>query len=120
MPTIGFWELIVIGVLGLIVLGPERLPVAVRTVSGWMRTARRMANNVKQDLAQELEIEKLHADLKKAENISDDLNSDVIPQELRDSVKSLQDAAADVNRPYDKSLEDSSETDTPPPTQNKE
>jgi len=101
MPTIGFWELIVIGVLGLIVLGPERLPVAVRTVSGWIRTARRMANNVKEELAQELEIDKLHSDLKKAENISSDLNSDAIPQELRESVKSLQEAAADVTRPYE-------------------
>jgi len=102
MPTIGFWELIVIGVLGLIVLGPERLPVAVRTVSGWIRTARRMANNVKEELAQELEIDKLHRDLKKAESISSDLNSDAIPQELRESVKSLQDAAAEVSRPYEK------------------
>lgn len=100
MLDIGFWELIVIGVMGLIVLGPERLPVAVRTVSGWIRTAKRMANNVKQELEQELEIEKLHSDLKKAENISSDLNSDVIPEELRESVKTLQEAAADVTRPY--------------------
>lgn len=106
MPTIGFWELIIIGVLGLIVLGPERLPVAVRTVSGWIRTARRMANNVKEELAQELEIEKLHSDLKKAENISSDLNSDAIPKELRESVQSLQDAAADVTRPYEENKQD--------------
>jgi len=100
MLDIGFWEIMVIGILGLIVLGPERLPVAVRTISGWIRTARKMANNVKQELEQELEIDKLHSDLKKAESISTDLNSDVIPAELRESVKTLQEAAADVTRPY--------------------
>lgn len=31
---IGFMELLLIGVLGLVVLGPERLPVAVRSVTG--------------------------------------------------------------------------------------
>lgn len=103
MFDIGLWELIVIGVLGLIVLGPERLPVAVRTLSEWIRTAKRMANNVKDELAQELEIEKLHADLKKAETFSKDLNTDVIPKELHESIKSLQEAARDVTRPYENS-----------------
>lgn len=33
MFDIGFWELVVIGVVALVVLGPERLPVAIRTAS---------------------------------------------------------------------------------------
>ncbi|NRA69760.1 MAG: Sec-independent protein translocase subunit TatB [Gammaproteobacteria bacterium] len=103
MFDIGLWELIVIAVLGLIVLGPERLPVAVRTVSDWIRTAKRMANNVKEELAQELEIEKLHSDLKKAESYSKGLDTSVIPEELHESIKSLQEAARDVTRPYENS-----------------
>ena len=103
MFDIGLWELIVIGILGLIVLGPERLPVAVRSVSQWIRTARRMASNVKDELAQEFEIEKLHSDLKKAEAYSKDLNTDVIPKELHQSIKSLQEAAKDVTSPYENS-----------------
>ncbi|MDP2561996.1 Sec-independent protein translocase protein TatB [Psychrobium sp. 1_MG-2023] len=101
MFDIGLWELIVIGILGLIVLGPERLPTAVRTVSGWIKTTRRMAQNVKNELEQELEIEKLHSDLKKAESISSDLNSEAIPEELRKSVQTLQQAAQEVTRPYE-------------------
>ena len=100
MFDIGLWELIVIGVLGLIVLGPERLPVAVRTVSDWIRTAKRMANNVKEELAQELEIEKLHSDLKKAESYSKGIDTSVNTEELHESIKSLQEAARDVTRPY--------------------
>ena len=103
MFDIGLWELIVIGVVGLIVLGPERLPVAVRSVSQWIRTAKKMASNVKDELAQELEIDKLHADLKRAESYSKDLNTNLIPDELHESIKSLQQAAQDVTRPYERS-----------------
>ncbi|MFP3367334.1 Sec-independent protein translocase protein TatB, partial [Pseudoalteromonas sp. SIMBA_148] len=37
MFDIGFGELILVLVIGLVVLGPERLPVAVKTVAGWIR-----------------------------------------------------------------------------------
>lgn len=100
MFDIGLWELILISVIGLVVLGPERLPTAVRTVSGWIKTMRRMAQNVKNELEQELEIEKLHSDLKKAESISQDVNSSAIPAELKDSIATLQQAAQDVTQPY--------------------
>ena len=63
---IGFMELLLIGILGLVVLGPERLPVAVRSITGWIRAINRMANSVKDELEQELKIEQLHADLKKS------------------------------------------------------
>jgi len=41
MFDIGFAELLLIGVVGLLVLGPERLPGAVRTVSLWVGRLRR-------------------------------------------------------------------------------
>lgn len=100
MFDIGLWELILISVIGLVVLGPERLPTAVRTVSNWIRTIRSMAQNVKNELEQELDIEKLHSDLKKAENISQNLNSDAIPDELKESIATLKQAAEDVTKPY--------------------
>lgn len=100
MFDIGLWELILISIIGLVVLGPERLPTAVRTVSGWIRTMRRMAQNVKNELEQELEIDKLHSDLKKAESISQDINSSAIPDELKESIATLKQAAHDVTQPY--------------------
>ena len=36
MFDIGFWELLLIAIIGLVVLGPERLPVAIRTVRNWI------------------------------------------------------------------------------------
>ncbi|BCV35102.1 MULTISPECIES: Sec-independent protein translocase protein TatB [Shewanella] len=93
---IGFMELLLIGVLGLVVLGPERLPVAVRSITGWIRAMKRMANSVKDELEQELKIEQLHADLKKAE--SKGLSN--LSPELQESIDQLREAAQSVNRPY--------------------
>ncbi|MBY5922581.1 Sec-independent protein translocase protein TatB [Ferrimonas balearica] len=92
----GFFEMLVVVVLGLIVLGPERLPVAVRTVSGWVRTIKRMAGSVRTELEQELKIEQLQADLKKAEAKG---LKDLDPG-LQQSIQELRDAAQSVNRPY--------------------
>ena len=113
---IGFMELLLIGVLGLVVLGPERLPVAVRSISGWIRAMKRMANSVKDELEQELKIEQLHSDLKKAE--SQGLKN--LSPELQDSIDQLKEAAQSVNRPYKveeiASTESTSETSTPKET----
>ncbi len=93
---IGMMELLLIGILGLVVLGPERLPTAVRSITGWIRAMKRMANSVKDELEQELKIEELHSDLKKAE--SKGLAN--ISPELQDSINQLKEAAQSVNRPY--------------------
>jgi len=87
-----------IAIMGLVVLGPERLPVAIRTVRGWISGARKFSDTVKSELTEELRIHELHADLKKAEQ-SDMTN---LSPEVAESVKSLQDAAAMVNEPFKK------------------
>ena len=69
MFDIGFWELVLISVVGLVVLGPERLPVAIRSVSKFINGAKAMANGVKDELTQELKIQELQDNLKKAEKI---------------------------------------------------
>ncbi|MEJ1267782.1 Sec-independent protein translocase protein TatB [Pantoea ananatis] len=52
MFDIGFGELVLVFVIGLIVLGPQRLPLAVKTVMGWIRAIRSLAANVQSELAQ--------------------------------------------------------------------
>lgn len=96
MFDIGFWELILIGVVALVVLGPERLPVAIRTLTGWIRLIRSTANSVKSELEQELKLHELHSDLKKAEQLQ---MSNLSP-ELQQSIEQLKAAAQSVNRPY--------------------
>jgi sec-independent protein translocase protein TatB len=97
MFDMGFWELIVIAVIGLVVLGPERLPVAIRTVREWIGKARKFTDNVKTELTEELRINELHSNLKKAEQT--DLQN--LSPEVAESLKSLKEAAAMVTRPYE-------------------
>ena len=50
MFDIGFLELMVVAILGLLVLGPERLPVAARSVGLLFGKVRRTVNNVQDEL----------------------------------------------------------------------
>ncbi|MDN3652391.1 Sec-independent protein translocase protein TatB [Thalassotalea ponticola] len=98
MFDIGFWELTVIAVMALVVLGPERMPVAIRTVRGWVRNIKQFSSSVQTELKEELRIHELHENLRKAEQQG---MKDLSP-ELQDSVDQLKSAAADANRPYAK------------------
>ena len=98
MFDIGFWELILIGIMGLVILGPERLPVAIRTVRGWITGARKFSDTVKSELTEELRIHELHANLKKAE----ESNLQNLSPEVAESLKTLQEAAASVTKPFKK------------------
>jgi len=105
MFDIGFWELLLIGIMALIVLGPDRLPVAIRTVKQWISGARRLSDNVKNELTEELRIHELHNNLKKAEQS----NMKNLSPEVAESLKSLQEAADMVNAPYKNTEKPSSE-----------
>ncbi|HYA39077.1 MAG TPA: Sec-independent protein translocase protein TatB [Candidatus Methylomirabilis sp.] len=59
MFDVGFSELVVIGLIALIVLGPKRLPEVARTAGRWMGKLRRFVAEVKQDLDREIHHEEL-------------------------------------------------------------
>ncbi|MEJ2142746.1 MAG: Sec-independent protein translocase protein TatB [Gammaproteobacteria bacterium] len=59
MFDIGGWEIIIIAVVALIVIGPERLPDVARTVGRWVGRARRFIVNVKADIDREIQQEEL-------------------------------------------------------------
>ena len=54
MFDVGFWELALISIVALIIIGPERLPEAARTVGLWVGKGRRMLREVKADIDREL------------------------------------------------------------------
>ncbi|MFZ0254365.1 MAG: Sec-independent protein translocase protein TatB [Gammaproteobacteria bacterium] len=64
MFDIGFWELAFIGVIALLVFGPERLPEVARTAGLWVNRIRRFIAGVKRDVEQELRAEELKRILK--------------------------------------------------------
>jgi sec-independent protein translocase protein TatB len=59
MFDISFTEILVIGVVALIVLGPERLPGVARTLGHLFGRAQRYVNDVKNDIHREIELEEL-------------------------------------------------------------
>lgn len=63
MFDIGFSELLLIAVVALVVLGPERLPKAARFAGLWVRRARNQWDSVKQELERELHAEELKRNL---------------------------------------------------------
>ena len=103
MFDISWGELMLIGVVALIVIGPKELPGVLRTTGVWMGKIRRMANEF-QDQFQEALREAEFADLKKH---ADDLSSSVsefgkidpIGDVQRDVERTLQEPSAEANAP---------------------
>lgn len=58
MSGIGFWEMIFLCLIGLVVLGPKRLPEVASQLGSWVGQARRMTRVLKRQLEEELDFEK--------------------------------------------------------------
>lgn len=57
MFDIGFWELVIISIIALLVMGPEKLPGLIRDVSKWARTIRRFVTETRNEIERELTLE---------------------------------------------------------------
>jgi sec-independent protein translocase protein TatB len=113
MFDIGFSELLVIAVVALIVLGPERLPKAARFAGLWVRRARAQWYSVKDELERELASEELKRNLKDAQDALRDTE-----QRIRDSTRETERQFEEVRqaaRDDAKALRDDVESAITPP-----
>ena len=84
MFDVGFWELAIIAVIALLVIGPERLPKAARTAGLWVGRARRMVTDVKADIDREIrdgdlaELKKAGEELKKTQSAVESAGARII------------------------------------------
>ena len=99
MLDIGFAELLVISAVALFVVGPERLPSAIRSISLWLGRVRRGFEEIKSDVSRELHNEEVMRALKESRDEVQDL-TDVssalsLTENSEKSVASLPENAAD-------------------------
>lgn len=85
MFDIGFWELMLIGIVALVVIGPDRLPGVARTVGRWVGRTRRFVSNVRADIEREIRDEELRKALDR------DANLDEIKKIIEDSRFTIED-----------------------------
>ena len=84
MFDVGFWEIAIIAAIALVVIGPERLPKAARTVGLWVGRARRMVTDVKADIDREIregdlaELKKAGEELKKTQSAVESAGAQII------------------------------------------
>jgi sec-independent protein translocase protein TatB len=71
MFDLGFTEMLLVLVVGLLVIGPEQLPGTIRTATVWLRKIKRSFNDIKASLEEEIGADDIRAQLRK-ESILDD------------------------------------------------
>jgi sec-independent protein translocase protein TatB len=107
MFDISFWELFIVGIVALLILGPERLPGAIRATVKTVRSVKNMASGFKTEIEEQLRVHELHENLKKAEK----MGLENVSPEIAQSVEELKQAALSVQQPYKKAAKDSSKTE---------
>lgn len=94
MFDIGFFELLLIGVVGLVVIGPERLPDAVRTTVRWWTQIKQTLGNAKEELEREVG----------ADDIRRELHNERVLKELRESQEAMERTFSEAERKFEQDL----------------
>lgn len=122
MFDVGFSELIVIGIVALIVIGPERLPKVARTVGHLLGRAQRYVSDVKADINREIqldELKKLQSQVtESARSLEDSVRKEF--DAARSSVEApVQEAVAELNASTKLHAEESASAPAAPNQQDK-
>ncbi|SRR5690554_821022 len=91
MFDIGFLEIVVILVVGLLVLGPERMPVAIRHTGLWLGRFKRRYRQIREEIEQEIG----------ADDIRRQLHNEEIMESLKASKEEMQRLRDDFDLPLD-------------------
>lgn len=89
MFDVGFSELLLVGLIALLVLGPERLPVAARVAGLWIGRLKRSFNNIKSEVERELGADEIRRQLHNERILE-------LEREMKQSIQPEAKAAADA------------------------
>lgn len=108
MFDVSLTELMVIGVVALIVIGPERLPKVARTVGHLLGRAQRYVNDVKSDIQREIELDELRKFKTEMEDAAQG-----VQQSLNETQASLQEPVQQFRAELDEVAREASGKTTP-------
>ena len=111
MFDIGFSELLVIGIVALIVIGPEKLPRVARTVGVLAGRLQRYVADVKADINREIELEELRKMRDSMQQAASEFQSSV-QSEVTKTEAELNQTAADLNKTLEDAAKDTPEQST--------
>ncbi|HBR97398.1 MAG TPA: twin-arginine translocase subunit TatB [Gammaproteobacteria bacterium] len=100
MFDVGFWEILLIGVVSLLVIGPEKLPSVARNVGRWVGKIQRFVAGVKSDFNAELQSGELRKLLGDQENQIQELR-----QMVKDAREGFSQEMSDATQMAEKNLE---------------
>jgi sec-independent protein translocase protein TatB len=102
MFDIGFWELMIIGLVALVVVGPERLPKLAFTAGKWLGKGRSVLNAVKSEIDKEIKAEELKQILEKQKQQLNPLEE--VIEETTASVREMKEEVSSSVRQGEKTL----------------
>lgn len=112
MFDIGFSELVLVSIVALLVLGPDKLPGAVRTCSLWIGRLKRSFNNIKADIEREVGADEIRRQLRN-EAIMEKIKQ--TRSQVTQSIESVKQQAEAVKKDLDVTDLASGQPSTPPP-----
>ena len=66
MPTIGWFEILIVVAIAIVVLGPKDFPVMLKKAGSWIGTAKRYVSNIQNEVSNlEIDEEKINNEVKK-------------------------------------------------------
>ena len=105
MFDVAFSEIVVIAVVALIVIGPERLPRVARTLGHMFGRLQRYVNDVKADINREMELDELRRIHGEVQSAARDLQSSVT-NAAREAESGLRTVEAELNEAGSKAAQD--------------
>ena len=99
MFDIAFSELLIIGIVALVVIGPERLPKVARTVGHLLGRMQRYVSDVKSDISREMKLDELKKLRAEVQDSAQDLQRS-ITSEMRSVEQSVSETARNVTQEF--------------------
>ena len=104
MFDMGFQEIVLIGIIALIIIGPERLPGVARNIGLWVGKMQRFVAGVKSDIASELQTDELRNMLSSQEDQIRELKS-MVKETQSDLERTAKDAQRSVSEGMDQAVD---------------